>query len=71
LACQADHLGRLGAAAAPYPQAELWQRAAGAFRSIDAGAVARACATPAQIPAALHQARVAAVRAALGSAATP
>jgi tRNA nucleotidyltransferase (CCA-adding enzyme) len=71
LACQADHQGRLGSGAAPYPQAAIWQRAVAAFRRVDAGAVARACATPAQIPAALHQARVAAVRAALADAAVP
>lgn len=65
LACVADHRGRLGSAAAPYPQQALWQAAAAAFRSVDGGAIARACADKTRIPEALHQARLAAVSAAV------
>jgi tRNA nucleotidyltransferase (CCA-adding enzyme) len=37
------------------------------MQSVDAGAIARAVPDPAQIPARIHEARVAAVRAALGT----
>jgi hypothetical protein len=42
-----------------------------AFRGVDAGRIAAAAATPAQIPEALRQAREAAVAEALRSAALP
>ena len=65
LACEADHRGRLGWAASPYPQGRLWRVAAAAFRAVEGGAIARACADKACIPARLHEARVAAVSRAL------
>lgn len=62
-ACECDYRGRLGFSERAYPQAALWQRALAAVRAIDAGAIARACSDPAQIPLRLHEARVAAVKA--------
>ena len=64
-ACEADYRGRLGYESRDYPQSQAWRRAAGAARAVDAGAIAAACADPAQIPARLHEARAAAVLAAL------
>lgn len=66
-ACEADARGRLGLSAQPYPQAERLRLALQAARSVDAGAVAAQAPNPAQIKEAVHQARVAAVAAALGS----
>ncbi len=66
LACEADYRGRLGFGERAYPPAGLWPRALAAARGIDAGAIARSCADPAQIPARLHEARIAAVKQALG-----
>ncbi|GHU47798.1 multifunctional CCA protein [Betaproteobacteria bacterium] len=68
--CAADARGRLGMAATPYPQSEIWQRAAAAFCAVDGGEIARAVADQAKIPEQLHAARVIAVRAAL-TALTP
>ena len=62
-ACECDYRGRLGFAERPYPQAALWRRALTAVRAIDAGAIARACPDPAQIPSRIHEARVAALKA--------
>ena len=62
-ACECDYRGRLGFAERPYPQAALWRRSLAAVRAIDAGAIARACPDPAQIPSRLHEARVAALKA--------
>ncbi len=67
-ACEADHRGRLGHADQDYPQGQLWRRIAAAALAVDAGAVARACAEPARIPVRVHEARVAAVTAALKQA---
>lgn len=64
-ACECDFRGRLGKKEAPYPAAGHCRRALAAFKSVDAGAVARACGNPALIPGQLHAARVAAVRTAL------
>ena len=61
-ASEADYRGRLGFENRPYPQAAQWQRALAAAQSVDAGAIARACADPAQIPRRIHQARVAALK---------
>ena len=61
--CECDYRGRLGFSERAYPQTALWQRALAAVRAIDAGAIARACSDPAQIPLRLHEARVAAVKA--------
>ena len=62
-ACESDYRGRGGYQERPYPQAQRWQRALDATRSVDAGAIARACEDPAQVPHRVHEARVAAVKA--------
>ena len=61
-ACESDYRGRLGFGERPYPQAELWRRASAAIGAVDAGAIARACSDPGQIPLRVHEARVAAVK---------
>ncbi|MCX7171233.1 MAG: multifunctional CCA addition/repair protein [Proteobacteria bacterium] len=61
-ACEADYRGRLGHAERAYPQSGLWRDALAAVRSVDAGAIAGACADPAQIATRIHAARVAAVK---------
>ncbi len=64
-ACACDFHGRLGWEDKPYVQAPLFMRALIAARRVDAAAIARAAASPAQIPERLRAARVAAVKAAL------
>lgn len=61
-ACEADFRGRLGWEDKPYEAAAAWRRALAAVRGLDAGAIARACKDPAQIPARLHEARIAALK---------
>ncbi|MCU0950223.1 MAG: multifunctional CCA addition/repair protein [Burkholderiaceae bacterium] len=69
-ACEADHRGRAGLQDRPYPQRTRLKRALDAARAVDAGAVV--AALPGEhkdgerIARAVHQARVAAVREALG-----
>lgn len=66
-ACLADARGRLGLEQQAYPQAERLRDALVAARSVDAGAVAQAFADqPSRIKDAVHDARVAAVKGALG-----
>ncbi|MDR1889985.1 MAG: multifunctional CCA addition/repair protein [Zoogloeaceae bacterium] len=65
--CAADHQGRLGMEAMPYPQRDIWNTAAAAFCAVDGGAIARTVADKTRIPERLHAARVIAVRAALAS----
>ncbi|MBS1171128.1 MAG: cca [Burkholderiaceae bacterium] len=70
-AAECDFRGRSGEqrtfANEPYPQAAHWQAALAAARSIDAGAIAHANReNPPRIPLAIHEARVAAVRAIAG-----
>ncbi len=60
-ACEADYRGRLGFSEQEYTAATLWRTALQAIRVVDAGAIAQACTDPAQIPARVHAARVAAV----------
>jgi tRNA nucleotidyltransferase (CCA-adding enzyme) len=60
-ACEADYRGRLGFEARVFPQSQSWRHATAAARAVDAGAVARACTDPAQIPQRVHEARVSAV----------
>jgi tRNA nucleotidyltransferase (CCA-adding enzyme) len=76
-ACEADSRGRTGFADRPFGVRAGWQRALAAARAVDAGAIAQATAvrrtgdaasTSAAIAAAVRQARVDAVRAALGPA---
>ncbi|MDP2810270.1 MAG: multifunctional CCA addition/repair protein [Rhodocyclaceae bacterium] len=61
-ACEADWRGRLGFEARDYSRAALWQQALTTVRSVDAGAIARECADSGQIPARVHEARVAALQ---------
>ena len=65
LACESDKRGRLGGEHKPYPQAARMLIALQAAAAVDAGAIAGQQTDPARIQAAVHQARVAAVRAAL------
>ncbi|MDK9724214.1 MAG: multifunctional CCA addition/repair protein [Sterolibacteriaceae bacterium MAG5] len=62
-ACEADYRGRLGFDEKPYPQAARWRELLAVIQSIDAGAISRTCTDRAQIPARIHEARVAAVKA--------
>ena len=59
--CQADYEGRSGERM-PYRSAIHWQQAFAAALSVDAGAIALACKEQKQIPAAISQARCAAVQ---------
>lgn len=61
-ACEADFRGRLGFTERDYAAANQWRQALAAMQGVDAGAVARACDDPAQIPIKVHEARVAAVK---------
>ena len=60
-ACEADHRGRLGFEARPYPRAARWRRAFDAARGVDAGAIARAVPAP-NVERAIREARLAALR---------
>lgn len=64
-ACESDKRGRLGMEHAPYAPAERMMTALRAAAAVDAGAIARQHTEPERIKAAVHQARVEAVRAAL------
>ena len=65
-ACEADYRGRLGFEERDYAPAAQWHNALAAVQSIDAGAISRACSDRAQIPARIHEARVAAVKRLIG-----
>ncbi|MDX9994021.1 MAG: multifunctional CCA addition/repair protein [Rhodocyclaceae bacterium] len=62
-ACEADFRGRLGYAERDYAAGETWRRTLAAVQAVDAGAIARSCSDPAQIPARVHEARVTAAAA--------
>ncbi len=62
-ACACDFHGRGGHRGRPYPQRERLLAVLAAVRSVDAGAIARRVDDKARIPAELHAARVAAVKA--------
>ncbi len=64
-ACESDSRGRLGFNDRPYPQAERMAVAFKAAAAVDAGAIAKQYEDARRIKDAIHQARVAAVRAAL------
>lgn len=64
-ACESDYRGRPGYADRPYPQADRLQAALEAARAVDAGAVARQCASPGLIKDRVYQARLEAVKARL------
>ena len=61
VACECDARGRTGHEDDEYPQAQRFLAALTAVRAVDAGAIAKACSDPAQIPQRVHEARVAAV----------
>jgi len=58
---ECDHRGRLGWEDCSAEFLPVWRQVLAAARAVDAGAVARACAQPADIPVAVNAARVAAV----------
>ncbi len=60
-ACACDFHGRLGWEDKPMPASDLFPTALAAARSVDAGAIARGCAEPAQIPERVNLARMEAV----------
>lgn len=62
-ACEADFRGRLGRDEQDYAPGPRWRAALAIVQSVDAGAVSRGCADRAAIPARIHEARVAALRA--------
>ncbi len=66
-ACACDFHGRTGFEARPYAPAPLLRKALEAARSVDAGIIARNQDEPAKIAAAVHDARVHAVRQALAA----
>ncbi|TJZ77633.1 multifunctional CCA addition/repair protein [Chitiniphilus eburneus] len=71
-ACATDLRSESGNADLPYPQASRLRQVRDIARAVDAGAVARACADPAQIPERVAQARRDAVASALeGMAGSP
>jgi tRNA nucleotidyltransferase (CCA-adding enzyme) len=61
-ACEADFRGRLGWEEKTYAAAHAWRQALAATRAVDAAAIARATDDPAQIPARIHAARIAALK---------
>ena len=67
-ACESDKRGRLGMENRPYPPAERMMTAFKAAAAVDAGAIAKQHSEPERIKAAVHQARVTAVRIALSEA---
>jgi tRNA nucleotidyltransferase (CCA-adding enzyme) len=64
-ACASDFHGRIGFETRPYRPAPLLRNALAAARAVDAGAIARVRSEPAKIAAAVHEARVHAVKQAL------
>jgi tRNA nucleotidyltransferase (CCA-adding enzyme) len=68
-ACEADFRGRLGYEELPYPQGERLRRILAAAAALDLGPVLAAATQPTQIPVRIREARIAAIRGALGAAA--
>jgi len=68
LTCEADYRGRAGARNAPYPQADRMRQALTAAQGVDAGALARNAGASEAIRSRVHNARLAAIKQALGSA---
>jgi tRNA nucleotidyltransferase (CCA-adding enzyme) len=60
-ACEADYRGRLGKEEKPYAAGAAWRAALVAVQAVDAGAIAKACTDPEQIPVRIHEARVRAI----------
>ncbi|HRQ48678.1 MAG TPA: multifunctional CCA addition/repair protein [Rhodocyclaceae bacterium] len=67
-AAECDFHGRPGHEPRPYAPTKLLQDALAALQAIDSGAIARACSDKSSIPEAIHQARVATLKKALGVA---
>ncbi|SDG66705.1 multifunctional CCA addition/repair protein [Propionivibrio dicarboxylicus] len=65
-ACDCDFHGRLGWEDKPVEEPDFFRQALAAVRSVDAGAIARACDSPGKIPERVNAARVAAVSEATG-----
>lgn len=63
LAIECDYCGRTGYETREFRQKALLEAALQAALSVDAGAVAKACTTPARIPEAVRSARIDAIRA--------
>jgi tRNA nucleotidyltransferase (CCA-adding enzyme) len=64
-ACASDFHGRPGYESLPYKPRDIFLSALAAASAVDAGAIARSQSEPTKIPAAVHQARVSAVKQAL------
>ncbi len=64
-ACAGDFHGRLGQQEKPYPPADLLAQALAAARGVDAGAVAKGCSEPGQIPQRIRAERTVAITTAL------
>jgi len=67
-ACTADYCGRTGYEDRHFTQADFLRQALAVAAAVDAGAVARQCSDPETIRDEVHQARLAALKAWLGSA---
>ena len=63
LASEADYRGRTGYEARTFEAADRWREYSSAVREIDAAGIAKQCENPALISSAIHDARVAAVKA--------
>jgi tRNA nucleotidyltransferase (CCA-adding enzyme) len=63
-ACACDAQGRLGMAATPYPQQEVWAQALAVAKAVDVGAFVRATGQVPDLAQRIHGARVQAVKAA-------
>lgn len=61
-ACSADARGRAGHEQDTYPQADYLANLLTLARAVDAGEIAKHCASPATMPAAIHAARVHAIQ---------
>jgi tRNA nucleotidyltransferase (CCA-adding enzyme) len=66
-ACECDARGRPGFETVDYPSAAYLRRALTAAQSVDAAAIARDCANPAQIGQRVHAARIEAIKLVIGS----
>lgn len=62
-ACTADARGRTGYEECEYPQTDIYRKAYAAANHIDAGAIAKQCKEPAQIPQAIRKSRIEAIAA--------
>ena len=65
--CECDARGRPGFETVDYPSAAYLRRALTAAQSVDAAAIARDCANPAQIGQRVHAARIEAIKLVIGS----